>query len=123
MSGASIEGKALCFDSSRSFIHLILEQSEGFACRMEKDANVTPKRTSSVYEPGSSHTEAAPIGRENLSAALPPLRSYEGLHRYDPAAKWSEAEERKVVRKTDLYLLSWICFMVRCPFSYPRPLS
>lgn len=54
-----------------------------------------------------------PIGRENLSGALPPHESYEGRHRWDPSATWSESEERRVVWKTDLYLLSWLCLMVR----------
>lgn len=61
----------------------------------------------------ASHISVTNVGRENLADALPPHESYEGSHRYDPAATWTEAEERKVVRKTDLYLLVWICVMVR----------
>jgi hypothetical protein len=63
----------------------------------------------------SSTLTATRIGRENLSDALPPHESYEGLHRYDPGATWTEAKERKVVRKTDLILLSWLCVMVCSP--------
>lgn len=51
------------------------------------------------------------VGRENLAAAITPHSSYEGRHRFDPSATWTAAEERRVVRKTDFYLLSWICFM------------
>ena len=54
-----------------------------------------------------------PVGRDNLYDSTPPHASYEGLHRYDPNAKWTAEEEARVVRKTDLYLLTWICFMVR----------
>jgi hypothetical protein len=60
----------------------------------------------------SSTLTTTRIGREHLSDALPPHESYEGLHRYDPGATWTEAEERRVVRKTDLLLLSWLCVMV-----------
>jgi hypothetical protein len=61
----------------------------------------------------TSHVSVVPVGRENLSSALPPHESYEGRHRWDPAAVWSDKEEARLVRKTDLYLLSWICVMVR----------
>ncbi|KAH8898923.1 major facilitator superfamily transporter [Thozetella sp. PMI_491] len=51
------------------------------------------------------------VGRENLADTLPPHETYEGRHRFDPYASWTIAEERKVVRKTDLYLLTWLCVM------------
>ncbi|QSZ33005.1 hypothetical protein DSL72_002590 [Monilinia vaccinii-corymbosi] len=53
----------------------------------------------------ASHISVAHADRGNIADALPPHESYEGIHRYDPAATWTEREERKVVRKTDLYLL------------------
>jgi hypothetical protein len=52
------------------------------------------------------------IGRENIHHALKPHESYEGAHRWDPYATWTPAEERKVLLKTDLMLLSWLCVMV-----------
>lgn len=55
---------------------------------------------------------AAGVGREHLHASVPPHDTYEGRHRFDPQATWSAQEERRVVRKTDLYLLSWLCAMV-----------
>lgn len=61
------------------------------------------------------------VGRQNIHASLPPHDSYEGRHRFDPTVSWSIEEERKVVRKTDLYLLTWLCVMVRTilyPTSY-----
>lgn len=71
------------------------------------------RKASSDIGPSSASTHSeVRLGRENLSDALPPHASYEGLHRYDTSATWSPEEERKVVRKTDLYLLSWICVMV-----------
>ena len=52
------------------------------------------------------------VGRERLHGAIAPHSSYEGRHRFDPLAEWTVAEERHVVRITDLRLLSWLCLMV-----------
>lgn len=51
------------------------------------------------------------VGRDHLADVITPHDSYEGRHRFDPTATWTKAEERAVVRKTDLCLLSWLCFM------------
>ncbi|KAL8344094.1 hypothetical protein RB601_004560 [Gaeumannomyces tritici] len=58
-----------------------------------------------------SHVDNVLVGRENLGEVLPPHETYEGRHRFDPAATWTRQEERRVVRKTDAYLLSWLCVM------------
>ena len=59
-----------------------------------------------------SHLSVTHVGRQNLADTLPPHESYEGRHRWDPTLTWTIHEERKVIRKTDLYFLSWICVMV-----------
>ncbi|KAH9909655.1 major facilitator superfamily domain-containing protein [Xylariomycetidae sp. FL2044] len=52
------------------------------------------------------------VGRENLHHAVPPHDTYEGSHRWDPHATWTPEEEvKRVVLKTDLYLLVWLCVM------------
>ncbi len=58
------------------------------------------------------HVSNVPVGRENLSDALPPHESYEGRHRWDPDAVWTEKEEARLVWRTDLRLLSILCIMV-----------
>jgi hypothetical protein len=74
-----------------------------------------------------SHVLKAEVGRERLSDRLPPHESYEGRHRWDPALTWTADEERKLVRKTDFYLLSYLCVMVRflssllCRVSFVLP--
>ena len=52
------------------------------------------------------------VGRENLHGAVAPHASYEGGHRWDPTATWTAEEEKVVIRKTDLKLLTWLCVMV-----------
>ena len=62
--------------------------------------------------PSVSQISVAHVGREYLSETLAPHESYEGHHRWDPSFTWDEAEERRLVRKTDFFLLSWLCVMV-----------
>ncbi len=69
-------------------------------------------RKVSFNGPSDSQISDVAVGRENIADALPPHESYEGKHRWDPAATWTPQEEARVVRKTDLYLLSWLCLMV-----------
>jgi hypothetical protein len=78
---------------------------------MEKGMGAVPTKVDS-NGPSVSQVSVAEVGREHLSDALPPHESYEGHDRYDPGATWTEQEERRLVRKTDFYLLSWICVMV-----------
>ena len=51
----------------------------------------------------------AQVGRDHID--LRPHESYEGATRWDPSAEWTPEEEARVVRKTDLYLLSFLCLM------------
>lgn len=72
-----------------------------------KDVESFPART--VSAAGSVST--ANVGRDALADVTPPHESYEGRHRFDPTAKWTDDEERRVVRKTDIRLLSALCVM------------
>ncbi|KXG45692.1 Major facilitator superfamily domain, general substrate transporter [Penicillium griseofulvum] len=38
-----------------------------------------------------------------------PIDSYEGLHRWDPNFQWTEAEEKKIVRKIDARVCTFAC--------------
>ncbi|KAL4921853.1 major facilitator superfamily domain-containing protein [Aspergillus aurantiobrunneus] len=40
-----------------------------------------------------------------------PIPEYEGKHRYDPSAEWTEKEENLLVRKLDYRICSWVCLM------------
>ncbi|POS74900.1 major facilitator superfamily transporter [Diaporthe helianthi] len=72
-----------------------------------KDVESFPTRTYS----GTGSVSTANVGRDALADVTPPHDSYEGKHRFDPTAKWTDVEERHVVRKTDMYLLSVLCVM------------
>lgn len=74
------------------------------------DVDALPSKTASD---GGSVTQlsSAQVGRDNLADVVPPHESYEGYHRFDPSATWTDEEERRVVRKTDARLLSWLCVM------------
>ncbi|PHH50951.1 putative transporter YIL166C [Ceratocystis fimbriata CBS 114723] len=54
---------------------------------------------------------SAQVGRDHLASVITPDPDYEGLHRFDPTATWTPEEEARVVRRTDLRLLVWICVM------------
>lgn len=84
-----------------------------------KDKNDGAIAPSSTYSDGTASVTGQAIysssdqgvGRAHLADVVPPHDSYEGRHRFDPAATWTPAEERRVVRKTDLCLLGWLCLM------------
>ncbi|KAF2151791.1 MFS general substrate transporter [Myriangium duriaei CBS 260.36] len=48
---------------------------------------------------------------ESLESFYKPIESYEGFHRYDPNFSWEPAEEKKLVRKIDYRICSWVCLM------------
>lgn len=72
----------------------------------------TAEQVSPVVDHVSDHGKEIGVGREHIHNTLPPHESYEGRHRFDPLAEWTAAEEKRVVRKTDFRLLSWLCVMV-----------
>ncbi|ORY92516.1 major facilitator superfamily domain-containing protein [Leucosporidium creatinivorum] len=51
---------------------------------------------------------------EEWLVAQPLDAKYEGRHRYDPVAEWTEEEEKKVKRKIDIRVMSWMCLAFFC---------
>ncbi|KAI8628785.1 major facilitator superfamily domain-containing protein [Xylariaceae sp. FL1651] len=74
-------------------------------------ADIIKVRLNRGTEDNIDGKHAVVVGRENLHHAVPPHETYEGAHRWDPHATWTPQEEARVVRKTDLYLLAWVCVM------------
>jgi hypothetical protein len=77
-------------------------------------AEIEPGRLgkSKSYDEENNKSIPANITQGNLASVIPPHESYEGYHRFDPSTTWTAQEERNVVFKTDLMLLSFICLMV-----------
>ncbi|KAM0276680.1 hypothetical protein ACHAQH_006497 [Verticillium albo-atrum] len=74
----------------------------------DNDATATPK-SEEVYS-GSGGKDT--IWAAGASGVLyEPIPEYEGRHRYDPTAEWTEKEEKKLVRRLDLRICSWVCIM------------
>lgn len=86
---------------------------------IEQGYNKGTIKTHDVLEDSQSSKASIEVGQEHLAGVTPPHESFEGYHRFDPTATWTPQEERKLVFKTDLMLLSWICFMVH---PIPRPI-
>ena len=47
----------------------------------------------------------------SLDKYYAPIDSYEGRHRYDPKATWSKAEEKALIRRLDIRVCAYCCFM------------
>ena len=95
-------------DNNYSLAHSLPEAEDyvsGLGIRKTSTSGPTASQVSVIGK-------SAAVGRENIASALPPHESYEGRHRWDPSATWTAKEEASVLRKTDLYLLSWLCLMV-----------
>lgn len=76
----------------------------------EKGSIKSPAKIS--LENASSEASDVPLTSAALSDVVPPHESYEGYGHWDPSMVWTEAEERKVVRKTDFLLLTALCLMM-----------
>jgi hypothetical protein len=48
---------------------------------------------------------------DGLEKYYVPIDRYEGRHRYDPKATWTEAEEKSLIRRLDIRVCAWCCFM------------
>ncbi|KAK5009266.1 hypothetical protein LTR28_001901 [Elasticomyces elasticus] len=48
---------------------------------------------------------------ESIESFYKPMDSYDGRHRYDPDLQWEPEEEKRVVRKIDYRICSWVCLM------------
>ncbi|KAG9649981.1 MFS general substrate transporter, partial [Aureobasidium melanogenum] len=56
-------------------------------------------------------TQESAFDTESFESFYKPIESYEGYHRWDPSFQWEAKEEKKLVRKIDLRICSWVCLM------------
>ncbi|SCZ96087.1 BZ3500_MvSof-1268-A1-R1_Chr8-1g09994 [Microbotryum saponariae] len=70
----------------------------------------------SSLESDNRHGKASTVlsSDEGLLDLYKPLSNWEGAHRYDPTAQWTEAEEKAVVRKTDWRICLVACLVMVC---------
>jgi len=54
-------------------------------------------RTGNTFETGSADEDF-----------YKPIDTYEGRHRYDPKFEWTAKEEKRVVRRIDYRICSWV---------------
>lgn len=71
---------------------------------VEKGVTKDPSKVS--LEATSNSVLEIPLTSPSLADVVPPHESYEGFGLWDPAFTWTADEEKKVVRKTDFFLLS-----------------
>ncbi|KAB5589066.1 MFS transporter [Ceratobasidium theobromae] len=64
-----------------------------------------------VESPGVVSREGHVFDNPDLGKYFIPIQEYEGRHRFNPKATWTEAEERSLVRKVDKRILLWCCAM------------
>ena len=70
---------------------------------------ITPHDLEVIREAKQAHGEAFALGGQ--ARYYEPIDSYEGKHRWDPEAEWTEKEEKQVIRKLDLRICTWACLM------------
>ncbi|GAA88574.1 MFS transporter [Aspergillus luchuensis IFO 4308] len=63
-------------------------------------------------DPNAIATQPSVYDDPDLVEEYKPRPDWEGIHRFDPAARWTWAEENKIVRKLDLRIIIWACIMI-----------
>ncbi|GFN18793.1 hypothetical protein AtubIFM55763_002786 [Aspergillus tubingensis] len=69
-------------------------------------------RRSQTPDPNAIATQPSVYDDPDLVEEYKPRPDWEGIHRFDPAARWTWAEENKIVRKLDLRIIIWACIMI-----------
>ena len=115
--GSRIETESIPFERTQSrignIINILRDRPH------EKSRSVYAKTTANAsirMDPNDSEGNAKPtIGRnesvDTLEKFYVPIERYEGRHRYDPTATWTDAEERSLLKRLDLRVCAWCCFM------------
>ncbi|KAL5534038.1 hypothetical protein ACEPAG_498 [Sanghuangporus baumii] len=66
---------------------------------------------SSKYDLDSIATQPSVFDDPATLDIYRPSSSYENAHRFEPDARWTWREEKKVIRKIDLRIMLWACMM------------
>ena len=77
--------------------------------KLRRQSVVTPHDLDVIKEAKQVAGEAFASGGD--ARYYEPIDSYEGKHRWDPEAEWTEAEEKRVVRRLDRRICAYVCLM------------
>ena len=73
--------------------------------------DLADSETSSQVLDEPDKADDAETSGDHLRRYYAPIDTYEGRHRYDPKARWTPAEEKRLVRRLDWRICSWCCLM------------
>ena len=76
---------------------------------MDLAGSETSSHNLAIDEPGKA--DDAKTVRNHLEKYYAPMDTYEGRHRYNPKARWTPTEEKRLVRHLDWRICSWCCLM------------
>lgn len=79
--------------------------SEYEETREKADIELGQSAGSSAADLKGLVTDPNPFADPDLAVYLEPIKEYEGYHRFDPKATWTEQEERRIVRKIDFRIM------------------
>ncbi|KAL5495055.1 hypothetical protein ACEPAI_517 [Sanghuangporus weigelae] len=98
-------------DSTLEKVGHEVKEVPSLAAPLEEDRSHFWSRVfrSSKYDLDSIATQPSVFDDPATLDVYRPPSSYENAHRFDPDARWTWREEKKVVRKIDLRVMLWAC--------------
>ncbi|PYI06852.1 MFS general substrate transporter [Aspergillus sclerotiicarbonarius CBS 121057] len=103
-------------DIEKKAVICVTQSSTGTSADAALGDPVNKKRfwfqRSKPCDPNAIATQPSVYDDPDLVEEYKPRPDWEGIHRFDPAARWTWAEEKKIVRKLDIRIIVWACIMI-----------